>query len=579
MDFKIPESIEGLSLDDLRDLATQARAAGKEIAAKDDADITADEHKHAAALLNFIAEVDAAITTAEEEDAARAQTLAALRGLDATDENETETEAEEESEEPVDETDDAPEAEAEVTADSEEKEPVVAAAPRKPVTKRASQVAPVVEKDDEKDLHPKAVITASAPTRNFTVGQEITDLNQAAKLTLDRLGDLPTTGRSRVKLPAFTITKGRGDGLVAGASAKDDLQEVLSKAVNEARLPGGSLTAAAGWCAPSETVYDLCPGLETTDGIWSVPEVQVARGGLRFTKGPDFADIYALGGFDLTETEIEEHDPVEDGPLKDCWEVPCPDFTDVRLDAVGLCVTAGLLQRAGYPEVIERYLSGALVAHQHRVAAKLIQAALSIAGAATTVTNPHPNAVSLLTALELVVQGERQRYRLGLTQSLEVVLPFWVKSAIRADLAQRTGVDLLNVTDQQIQTFFSTRGANVQFIYNWQPLTLGGGGSNPAIDYPSTVEALIYPAGTFTKLSDDVISLSTLYDHDMLTNNMYTALFFEEGVALANTCYTPKRISLAIPVSGLTAAANINQDWGATGPLNQVPIIEVEAGA
>src|SRR5690606_18543295 len=149
MDFKIPERIEGLSLRDLRDLATQARAAGKEIAAKDDADITADEHKHAAALLNFIAEVDAAITTAEEEDAARVQTLAALRGLDATDENETETEAEEESGEPVDETDDAPEAEAEVTADSEEKEPVVAAAPRKPVTKRASQVAPVVEKDDE----------------------------------------------------------------------------------------------------------------------------------------------------------------------------------------------------------------------------------------------------------------------------------------------------------------------------------------------------------------------------------------------------------------------------------------------
>ena len=60
--------------------------------------------------------------------------------------------------------------------------------------------------------------------------------------------------------------------------------------------------AAAGWCAPSETIYDLVE-TETLDGILDTPEMQTTRGGwnIPVNGGPDFASIYnALGNAGVT---------------------------------------------------------------------------------------------------------------------------------------------------------------------------------------------------------------------------------------------------------------------------------------
>src|SRR5690606_18743854 len=240
---------------------------------------------------------------------------------------------------------------------------------------------------------------------------------------------------------------------------------------------------------------------------------------------------------------------------KDCWDVECPPFQEVRMDAIGLCIRAGILTNAAYPELIRRYLEGAIIAQQHRVSADLIQRALTITGAGQTIANPWENATALLTALEVAILGDRQRNRLPLSMTLEVVLPFWVKGAIRADLSQRTGVDLLNVTDQVIESYFSVRGARVQWVYNWQDLTITTGSGQTltqvaATDFPATVQALMYPAGTFVKLGLDVITLDAVYDSTNIERNTYTALFAEEGIALANTCFDARRITLPMNVSG-----------------------------
>lgn len=565
-DFKIPENLEGLSLDELTALATDARAAGAELGKKADDEFTDADLALADELLTFIASVDAAITESEAAAEARTDKLNSLRSATAP---KDEAPAKDEDKAPAEKEDAEAKAAAEATPAEQEKEPAVAAA-RKSVAAEAAAAITTPADLGEETVGAKATIVAAA---NLPGGQsgDLT-MREVAEIAIDRFKRMPKEGTlapgSYQQFSVAQIHKGRNDGLVVPEGASQDtIFELVKEAGNEKRLTGGSLTAAAGWCAPSETVYDLCAN-ESTDGIWDIPELQVRRGGLNFTKGPDFSDIYALGGFDLTEAEVEA------GTEKTCWAVPCPDFTDVRLDAVGICITAGLLQRAAYPEIVDRYLQGGVIAHQHRIAAKLIADANTVAGAALSLTNVFPNALSLLHALELVAEGERQRYRLPFGATLEVVLPRWIRPALRADLANRTGVELTNVTDAQLNAHFTNRGLRVQFVYNYQPLTLT---SNVAADYPSTLEALIYPAGTFTKLTDDVISLSTVYDSTNLKVNAYTALFFEEGVALANTCWAPRRISLPLSVSGLTAAANINQDWRAAGPLNAVPIITVTA--
>lgn len=495
-------------------------------------------------IAEFLAEADAAVEKIDTDAAEQAERLAKARGGIAPKE-----------EAPAEEEPKAEEPKAEETA--KEEEPVLVASGRKSVVAKAARQTVTAPEVSTKST---ATITAAADVPGIPTGKTLDSLDEVAEAALSRFAAMPRhrVGNQRNRYGLASITKGRDDEFSFDNPEFKTMQDLVTAASKESRLSGGSLVAAGGWCAPSETLYDLCT-IESTDGLWDVPEVRAPRGGIQFTKGPSFADIYALGGFLQTEAQAEA------GTEKDCWDVECPDFTEVRMDAIGLCIRAGILTNAAYPELIRRYLEGALIAQQHRVSGNLIQRALTITGAATAIANPWQNATAILTALEVAIAGERQRNRLPLSMTLEVVLPFWVKAAVRADLSQRTGVDMLAVTDQQIESYFTVRGARVQWVYNWQEITLTG--AAPATDFPATVEALMYPAGTFVKLSLDVITLDAVYDSTNITTNTYTALFAEEGIALANTCFDAKRISLPLSVSGLTAGALINQDWNAAPPL------------
>lgn len=553
MKFTLPEDIKALSAAEVRDLIAAARAEATEINAIADEDFSDENLADLEALVAFIAEAETVATEAEATAEDRAARVAAARAAA------TETPAED------------PEVPAEEVVEEKEPAVVAAGAPavRKPVTSRAAAAAP--KPTVEEEPRPVAKITAAADLRAFSTGAAMADLDEVVQGAIERFEAMPKhkVGNSRQRYGVASIKKARTDGFSVENADYRTFQDLVQAASKESRLSGGSLTAAGGWCSPSETLYDLCT-IESTDGLWDLPEVQASRGGLSFTKGPSFQDIYDLGGFLQTEAQAEA------GTTKDCWDVECPPFQEVRLDAIGLCIRAGILTNSTYPELIRRYLEGAIIAQQHRVTADLITRAQTITGAAVSVADVFQNAVSLLSALELVAEGERQRWRLPFSATLEVVLPRWVRAAIRADLANRTGVDLTNVTDQVIDAHFATRGLRVQFIYNYQPLTIrtGAGTSGspyvsvPATDYPDTVEALMYPAGTFVKLTNDVINLDAVYDSTGLSTNTYTALFAEEGIALANTCFEARRVSIPFAVSGLTGAAIINQDFGQAGPLN-----------
>jgi len=77
------------------------------------------------------------------------------------------------------------------------------------------------------------------------------------------------------------------------------------------------------------------------------------------------------------------------------------------------------------------------------------------------------------------------------------------------------------------------------------------------VAYPTTFQALIYPAGTFIKGTSDVINLNAVYDAASLATNVYTALFFEEGVLVAKMCYESALVTLPICNAGRTGTANL----------------------
>lgn len=334
----------------------------------------------------------------------------------------------------------------------------------------------------------------------------------------------------------------------------NDADAAIAFATNQANLPGGSLTAAGGWCAPSETSYDLCE-LESRDGIISVPEVQLNRGGLRFTLGPDWADIFTGTGFSFTEAQDIAGDYGAAGGAADpkpCNVVPCPTFTDVRLDAAGVCIQAGNLMNRAYPELIRRYVSGAITAHYHRVATDVIAriVAQSTAVSPTQLATPAESAAlaPLLSAIELQAEDIKYKRRMGRGVVLEAVFPFWVRGVIRADLSRRLGVDLLSVTDGQIAAWFAQRGINPQFVYNWQNL----GAAGAALVWPATVQFLLYPAGTFVKGASPLITIEMLHDSTLNAFNNFTAIFTEEAYNVMKRCHESRVITVPVCGAGAT---------------------------
>lgn len=357
------------------------------------------------------------------------------------------------------------------------------------------------------------------------------------------------------------------------------IEEVIAAARNEANLlnpttgKGGSLLAAGGWCAPSETIYDLCE-LETRDGLLSVPEITINRGGINFTQGPDFSSIFADTGFCFTEQDdidgtyapgATPEDPLVEGD-KPCFHIECPEFDEERLEVCGLCLTAGLLQARGYPEVIARVLRGALIGHDHRLNANIIEKMVAGSTAVVMPAGQVGATAPLLTAIELQVEHLRTVNRMSRTATLEAVFPMWTHGVIRSDLSRRLGVDMLSVTNEQINAWFRQRGVSAQFVYDWQDISTTAASGFTA--WPTEVDFLLYPAGTWVKGAADIITLDTIYDSVGLGQNNYTALFTEEGYLMAKMCHDSRVVTVNVCPDGATAAGvGIDCNGTAIAPL------------
>lgn len=319
---------------------------------------------------------------------------------------------------------------------------------------------------------------------------------------------------------------------------------------------GKSLLAAAGWCAPSETIYDLCEQ-ETMDGILSLPEVTADRGGFQIPidGGIDFSTIFTDIG-DGGDTHLTEGQ-VEGDTVKVCTEIPCPEFENVRLGVDYFCLTGSLLQRRGYPEVIGRFTRGAAVALAHKINLGVIaqiEAGSTDAGVVPLCESGDDAASALLGAIEVAIVDMQYRARMSMSQSMEVVLPFFALAQIRAAMSRRRGVALMNVSDAEIASWFATRNAVPRFVYDWQDAFSGAaggpGGPTPLVQLPTEIEFIVYPAGTWVKPVADVVDLDTIYDSTLLSTNQYTAAFVEDAWAVMQMCPLSRVYTVTIDPCG-----------------------------
>ena len=402
------------------------------------------------------------------------------------------------------------------------------------------------------------VSIVAAADSGFAAGANLqfSDLAQGAINRLKGMsppnGDGETTADSLRMFPVANLEVPFDSDKVIDMRMSDEAQvEVIDRASDEFSIKDRdgnefeSLVAANGWCAPSETLYDLASD-ESLDGILSLPEVQVRRGGIRYTVGPQFVDFYANAGFVQTEAQAIA------GTTKPCYEVSCPSFTDVRLDAVGVCIKVPILLNAAYPEMVNRFTSGTLIAHQHMINANVIGRMVGLSTAARVFADKGSGFADALEYASLVADQRRQSQRLAFNRTIEWVVPFWVKNVYLNDMGRRTGQDSRNpITEAALNAWFSGRNINVSYVYDWQVL------NEAALLYPATYQALAYPAGTFVKGVSQVINLSAVYDAASLAGNMYTGLFMEEGLLVAKKQYGSDLMTMPTCEAGRTGAANL----------------------
>jgi hypothetical protein len=583
----IPEDLTALSDDELAALSTRAGEAFDALYGDGSADFSTEEIATLGSLtagIEALAAEQASRDEAAETRRTEAQALAARRGqalgIDADDLAGRDGDADEDGDAEGD--DDAEDGDDDATdgdADGDEGagdgegdgDNAVTASGRRGAlsinlaSTRSRRPAQARKPKQEKKASIKDVAFSADSTLGFAEGRGI-DFGDAGKMLANRLKSFSASQYAqaasrgqhlREQAPLMRFARQVPAELKA-SSTPESAEAAMAAAVDQSRLPGGALTAA-GWCAPSENFYDLCYN-ESRDGLLSLPEVQVTRGGMNVPVNPTFAELYSEIGFHFTEADAiagrwapgaNPGDPNVVGP-KPCYEIECPEWLDYRLEGDGLCIVADLLAVRGYPEMLARVTNGALVAHDHKISAGRIARIIAGSTAVSMTTDTVGTAAPLLAAIEVQVEHYRYAQRLSRNTLLEGVFPYWVRGAIRQDLSVRLGMRDFDVTDAMIDAWFRQRGVVPQYVYDWQ--ALDSQSATARITWPATVSFLLYQAGTWVAGVDDIITLDSLYDSTMLGENKFTALFTEEAWLVAKRCVDSRVITVPVCSDGTTHA-------------------------
>jgi len=301
----------------------------------------------------------------------------------------------------------------------------------------------------------------------------------------------------------------------------------------------------------------------------SLPEVLARRGGIRHNRGIDWVTFFG-GSYPAMDTNVPgmtllTEAQVEADTAKTCLEIDCPSFVDERLNVGALCLTGSLLQNRSYPEYVTEFTRGALAAFAHFVNREIIDiivdgsTAVPLSADMWAAADTTPTLASIMNAVELAVMDMRYRLRLGLNDPIDFVFPYWIRSWMRADYMLRNAAANNDIADSEIATMFAVRGANVQYVMDWQDAfsgVAGGYGATTAlVGYPGTsVQFLAYPPGTWILGRQDVIRLDTVYDSVNLQQNLVTQLFMEDGWLPMRMCPLSRVYTVPICNSGMTAA-------------------------
>lgn len=387
---------------------------------------------------------------------------------------------------------------------------------------------------------------------------ELIDAMRSMGMTAGADGDRTPVGRVKWARPADRTVADEHPERVAELLAAAAEQHVEQIARTLADQPE-AMVAAGGFQAARQPLYDL-PGFESRARPVraALPGLTVTRGGVTFTRPPTLA---TLDGSTSIWTVANDVAAVTNAAVrKPALRVQPGPALSVDLQAVvSQLVFGNLLSRAN-PEHVRRVLDLA----QAHAAAIAEQQLLTQIGALSTAVNVAASNLGatrqLLPVLERAAAAIRNRGRMAIGAPLQVFLPAWTRSLLRADLtAQMPGDAILGVTDAELSRYLSARGLAVTWTLDGEAGQRFGDQTADAglAEFPTHVIAYVFPAGAFVFADGGVLDLGIVRDSVLNAANDHM-VFSESFEAVLHRAGEALRLSVAVTASGFSRAATTN---------------------
>lgn len=579
MKFKLPaaEELAKLPRAELEKLRAAAEAEFDELSAvlnDDGATVTQETLDGLTALNEAASTLTTQIDTIDAEDTARADAARALIESRTTARTAAETQPEADATPPADENGNGgdggtgPDG-ADVVAEAEnvaaeaaaEQEPAVTAAGAAPsfrglgaaTGRRPANVAPAADAVGFQ-MRPQTPKFVAGNVGFRQIAASIESMTTGSRVHANRA---PHRDRGHmVPLSLATLDRGFGPEHQIHVDSGEELERRMAELVAGTEWrpsqfdKDGALVASGGHCAVPETIYTFCD-VTPASGLLTLPAANFGpRGGIRRPLDPDFTELYNTLPFRFTEEQLEATNP--DGTAvvtKPCIEIPCTTWEEIQVEAIGLCVTAGILQKRGFPEEIERFLKEVTKAHLIKVSLWSILDMIAVSNALTIPAAGSLGAAgAFLNGLALRATLIRQQERLPHDALIEGESPAWVLEVAKADMAIQQGREVKAITDQEIDSWLTARNIRIQWLQHWQQLPTN------SVRWPTSVQVILHPAGAFVQHLENVIEVGTLYDKAMLQKNRYMELFTEDEYAVDKRCRVSEVITVPLCANGSVGA-------------------------
>lgn len=436
-------------------------------------------------------------------------------------------------------------------------------------------------------------VTAAVSSRAIVAGSPLTSAADLASVMSEALQALRPTGSTERR--ARTVALARWDYPEERKLTSPDPYENSRKIEQVCGLTAarydrrtGALVATGGICLPTNVDYSV-PVWSTADRPLrdGLPGFQADRGGLQFVTPPDIgvADLQATASGAGTSvgvwTEATDFNPA--GATKPVWTVACGSVEQVYVNAIPTRVQFGNMSARFAPEQVAADTEQAIAISAREAELEL----LTLLYGSTKQVKPQQYLGAtrdLLASVDLLREQYIYSHRVPRNASFTAVFPAWARGVLRADLAREAAhdnagsINVLAITDAQIDDWFTVRGINVIWTLDGLKAgTYGTGGSAitnqffgllgssaPEPQWPGQTSDgafmlawLLFPEGTFQFLDGGRLDLGVVRDSTLDATNSYET-FTEtfEGAAFRGVeAYQVQSTILPTGGSGATQAS------------------------